>query len=260
MYGKSFGIKYNKSYNPKKYSFYSKEQIASIKKHAKKRIRYFEKYLTLNNPKKILELGCGEGSLASEIKKITNATIYGIDISSTSVRQAKNKGIVAKIADLNFGIPFAARSFDVVICDQLIEHINNTDLLLKESRRVLRNNGYLIIITPNLSFWMNRILFPFGIYPVFLEASLLKKTIGQKFLKRFIVDQEAMGHVRVFNLVALVDILELQGFTIEKRIGIPQTFNLPKIYKIFYDLIDLTFSKIPSFARDIMIVARKTKT
>ncbi len=252
--------KNNFRYLHQEYATYSAEKLAWIGNFAKERVRYLKDYIADKPFRKILELGCGEGSLAYEVKKISNSQVYGLDLSAEGVALARKRGILAKRADLNQGIPLPSNTFDLVFSDQLIEHVYDTDFLLKECHRILKRDGHLIIITPNLSFWMNRILFFIGIYPVFLEASLLKKTLGQKFLKRFIVDQEAMGHIRVFNLAALVDILELQGFTVEKRIGIPQTFNLSKIYKIFYDLIDWAFSKIPSFARDIMIVAKKTKT
>ena len=152
---------------------------------------------------------------------------------------------------------FSPTDFDLLISDQLIEHIYNTDFFLQECHRVLKKGGYLITITPNLSYWMNRVLFLFGLYPIFLEVSTIKKTMGQKFLKKIMKDQEAMGHIRVFNLAALTDILESQGFIVQSKVGIPVSFNLPLVLKIFYDFFDKLFARDVSLARDIMIVAKK---
>ena len=245
----------NQYYKPERYK---KAEITEIRKFAKIRAKFLIKHFEKNKFKKILELGCGEGSLAFEIKKtLDSVQIFGLDFSSTAVKLAKDKGIIAKKADLNLAIPFKNNEFDLVFSNLLIEHIYNADLLLRESLRVLKKGGYFIVITPNLSFWLNRLLFLFGIYPIFLEASLVNKTIGTGFLKKFIFDEEAVGHIRVFNLTALVDMLDLYGFKIEKKIGIPFPFKLPKFLSLLYSILDWFFSKKPSLARDIMVIAKK---
>jgi len=232
-------------------------EIAQLKSFAETRVRYLEKYLRRINPKKILELGCGEGSLAYEVKAITDPQVYGLDISSSSIKLAKKKGIIARKADLNKGIPFKDNVFDLVFSNQVIEHIYNTDVFLKESFRVLKKGGYFIVITPNISFWLNRLIFPFGIYPIFFEVSLYNKTLGAGFLKKFMFEKDAVGHIRVFNLSSLIDMLKLYKFKIEKIEGIPFSFQMPKFLGFFYSILDWIFSKKPSFARDIMIIAKK---
>ncbi len=237
---------------------YTEAETSEIRRLAKIRIKYLSSYLKRINPKKILELGCGEGSLALEIKKLLgNVEIYGLDLSEAALRLAEDKGIITRKADLNEKIPFRNNEFDLVFSNQVIEHINNTDLFFQESLRVLKKGGYFIVITPNLSFWVNRITFPFGIYPVFSEVSMVKKNIGAGFLKKFMFDEETVGHIRVFNLAALIDMLKLYRFKIEKVIGIPFPFQMPKIFGFFYRILDWLFSKKPSLARDIMVIARK---
>lgn len=245
----------NQYYKPERYK---KAEITEIRKFAKIRIRYLEKYLKKINPKKILELGCGEGSLGYEIKgSLPYAELYGFDLSKEGVKLANDKGIKARKADLNEGIPFKDNQFDLVFSNEFIEHINSTDLLFRESFRVLRRGGYFIVITPNMSFWLNRLIFLFGIYPIFAEVSTVNKTMGTGFLKKFIYEKEAVGHVRVFNLPALVDMLEHYGFKIEKKIGIPFSFKVPKFLGLTYNLLDHLFSRKASFARDIMVIAKK---
>lgn len=236
---------------------YLRSQAEHFRAFTDKREKYLSPILNMIKPKRILELGCGEGSLGQLVKRLTGAQIFGIDYSISGLKLAKEKGVIAKEFDLNKGIPFKNNQFDLVISDQLIEHINDTDLLIKESFRILKKGAYLIIITPNLSYWFNRLLFIIGIYPIFLEASLRDKTLGQGVLKKYIIQQEAMGHIRVFNLPALVDILTNYGFLIVKKQGIPLNFSFKSKFSYIYYLIDIIFAKRASLARDIMVVVRK---
>ena len=242
----------------KQYKHYTKAQISEIRKFAKDRIKILNAYLRRVAPKEILELGCGEGSLALEIKRnLGEVEIFGLDLSEEGVKLANKKGIITKVTDLNNGIPFKSNKFDLVFSNQVVEHIYDTDLLFRESFRVLKKGGYLITITPNLSFWINRLIFSLGIYPIFLEVSLKNKLLGEGFLKKIIYDKDTVGHVRVFNLPALVDILELYGFKVEEKIGLPFPFKTPRILTLLYLFLDWIFSKKPSLARDIMVIARK---
>ncbi len=236
---------------------YLKSEEEHFRSFTNKREKYLIPVLNIMKPKKILELGCGEGSLGQVLKRLTGAQVFGIDRSVSGLKLAEEKGILVKKFDLNKGIPFNNNYFDLIISDQLIEHINDTDLLIKEAFRVLKRGGYLITITPNLSYWFNRLLFISGIYPIFLEASLRDKTLGQGFLKKYMIQREAMGHIRVFNLPALVDILSNHGFLIIKKQGISLTFSLKSNFSYLYYLLDMIFAIKTSLARDLMIVAKK---
>lgn len=236
---------------------YSKTHERICEEFATSRKRYLEKILVTIQAKRVLVLGCGEGSFARMIKTVTQADVYGIDYSRTGIKLSKEKKISVVRADLNKGIPFPDNNFDLVISDQLLEHINNTDYLLQESYRVLKKSGYTIVITPNLSCWMNRILFPLGLYPIFLEVSTKDKTLGQGFLRKFMLEEDVVGHIRVFNLPALTDMLQSQKFKIVNKTGIPLSFDLPMPLKPIYSLVDGLFAKKPSLARDILVVARK---
>lgn len=235
----------------------TKKQSKELEAFAVRRIRFLRKDLLALFPKKILELGCGDGSLAREMKTLLRAEVYGVDLSEKALTVASKRGIIIKKADLNKRFPFGDRSFDLVISDQVIEHIYDTNSFISESRRVIKDSGRLIIITPNLSFWMNRILFLLGVYPIFLEVSVKNNTFGLSFLKIFMSDKRALGHIRVFNSGALIDLLRSEGFTIERIRGIPVPFALPPLIRFFYDILDTLFAKRVGFARDIMVIARK---
>ena len=70
---------------------YLKSKTDHFKSFANTRKTYLEPILKMYNPKKILELGCGEGSLGLVIKNLTGAQVFGIDSSATGIRLAKAK-------------------------------------------------------------------------------------------------------------------------------------------------------------------------
>lgn len=221
----------------------------------KLRMEYIRPYI--KNRKKILELGCGQGILGEMIKRENQCEIYGTDISKSGIRLARGRGLHAKIADLNKRLPYKSNSFDAIVSDSLLEHIYRTDQLLGEMYRVLKPGGICITITPNLSFWLNRVIFIFGCYPIFLECSEKFKTYGIKPLNIFIKDMHAMGHVRVFNMSALEDMFRYHRFSVLAKKGIPLGWQMPPFLKQTYGFLDRIFSLFPSLSRDIFLVAEK---
>jgi len=100
----------------------------------------FNKLDVINKNKKFLDIGCGDGSLV----KYLNSN--GIDATGCDIK------------DLNFEkdiFPYKDSSFDYILLYSVIEHINNTDHLILEIRRMLKNSGILIIITPNFRYCFN---------------------------------------------------------------------------------------------------------
>ena len=95
---------------------------------------------------KILDVGCGNGSILSELKKRGYKNITGMDI---------NNEMIDKSIDFSLGniekMPFEANSFDIVICNQTIEHIINFSVAVKELKRVCKNK--LILTTPKQQYY-----------------------------------------------------------------------------------------------------------
>jgi SAM-dependent methyltransferase len=114
---------------------------------------------------------------------------------------------------------FGGEEFDVIFCGEVIEHLFSPDALLSDLREILRPDGILILSTPNLAYWVNRLLLLVGISPLFLENSSRYK-LGRRF--RFLGQGNiTQGHVRLFTFRAARDFLELHGFELLRTRPVP---------------------------------------
>lgn len=108
--------------------------------------------------KRILEVGCGCGSLLALLQR-DNETV-GIDAATDGIAACKARGIEGHCLDPSGEpLPFADNSFDFVICLETLEHMMNPYYALTEMRRVLRDGGRLICSVPN-PIWGHIFLYP----------------------------------------------------------------------------------------------------
>ncbi len=105
----------------------------------------------LNTKKpKVLDVGCGEGYITYEIKKqIPEANVFGIDNSTLAIKTAKNFNGINFIFGDAMNLTFDDNYFDIVVCNNLIEHVDNPNEVLKEIKSKLKDGGYIIISTPS---------------------------------------------------------------------------------------------------------------
>ncbi|UCC97914.1 MAG: class I SAM-dependent methyltransferase [Phycisphaerales bacterium] len=98
---------------------------------------------------KILEIGCGIGSVVFELGKQEH-DIIGTDISSEAIAYGLKKyGDVHLEVQAAETLPYEDESFDVVLSFDLFEHIARIDEHVSEVARVLRPGGYYLLQTPN---------------------------------------------------------------------------------------------------------------
>ena len=99
----------------------------------------------------ILVVGCG----SKKDMSISNKKLVGLDLSITALKESKR--LFPKNSYVNgdgCNLPFKNNSFDTIVCSEVIEHVLNPKKMILEFKRVLKNNGQLIITTPNwLSFY-----------------------------------------------------------------------------------------------------------
>jgi len=131
------------------------------------------KNLALRKEAKFLDVGCAEGNATLKHANsvgIKKDNIYGLDINDEFIKLAKEKFEVFKVDFEKDSFPFEDNCFDLIIVDQVFEHIKNIEHLVKEISRVLRPEGYLLVSTPNLAAFHNRLLLLFGRQPLCLNV------------------------------------------------------------------------------------------
>ncbi len=105
---------------------------------------------SISSPK-ILDMGCGKGHITAEIQKtFLDAEISGLDYSISAIKYAVENfpGIDFCVADAH-NPPYCDNYFDVVVLNNLWEHIPDPLVLLKGISRILKDRGYLILSTPS---------------------------------------------------------------------------------------------------------------
>jgi SAM-dependent methyltransferase len=195
-------------------------------------------------PASLLDVGCGRGFLLSQLATKIDAELYGID-----VYELESEGWTYKKGDLTKGLPFGDDSFELVVFGEVIEHLPDPDYLLEEIWRVLKPGGKVIVTTPNLASWANRILLPFGIQPLFTETSSRKK-MGRRF-KVLGQGGEVQGHLRIFTKAALEELVVACGFGIDGTWGVPFFFPFP------VSKFDEFLCRFPSLSSGLFVMAHK---
>jgi 2-polyprenyl-3-methyl-5-hydroxy-6-metoxy-1,4-benzoquinol methylase len=99
---------------------------------------------------RLLDVGCGEGQLLRRAQKYFD--VHGVDVSEAGVEAARDAlgRDVAEVASAT-ALPFADGAFDVVTCLDVLEHIDDPLVPLREISRVLAHGGTFLFSTPNPS-------------------------------------------------------------------------------------------------------------
>jgi SAM-dependent methyltransferase len=97
-------------------------------------------------PKRLLEVGGGQGELAERIQRELGARVTFLDLSPRMVELAQARGIDAREGDAQ-DLPFDDASFDTVVAAWMLYHVPDVDRALAEIARVLEPGGALIAVT-----------------------------------------------------------------------------------------------------------------
>lgn len=240
--------------------FYEKAHNTGVFPHL--RNEFAKNILADAKVKRILDIGCGTGDFGVMFKSvIPDLEVTGIDISEAAVSEAKSKGINAMRLDLSTEkLPFPDNYFDGIYCGEIIEHVFDTGHLMDEMRRVIKpsTSGRLcpiVLTTPNLGAWYNRILLLIGYQPLFTEVST-RAGFGHP-----VVWWMNAGHIRMFTCRALKEFVVYHKFQIERLIGLGVNTYLGFGARFKFFLIPLNFflRPFPSLSSELMVVMKKTE-
>jgi len=104
---------------------------------------------------RVLDLGCGDGEFLAFLRDHRQCTGYGIEIADANVLACTQRGVNVIQLNLEEGLAlFEDQSFDVVLQLDTLQHLRNTEKMLRETARVGRTG---IVSFPNFAHWPNRL-------------------------------------------------------------------------------------------------------
>jgi SAM-dependent methyltransferase len=116
-------------------------------------LRFIEASGVLRADAEILEIGSGTGGLLNRLRA-RGCRIQGIDVNARLIEEGRAWFGELPVQHVSgTALPFADRSFDIVMSFDVFEHIPDSDAHLREVRRVLRPGGSYLLQTPNK--WTN---------------------------------------------------------------------------------------------------------
>ena len=119
----------------------------------------------------LLDVGCWDGEMTERYARLLGARPHGVEVFAEQAARARQRGIDVAVLDLESQpFPWATGSMDVVIANQVLEHLKNVWLPMSEMFRVTRVGGRMIVAVPNLASLHNRLLFALGRQPTAIRT------------------------------------------------------------------------------------------
>lgn len=176
-------------------------------------MRRFTEIIKISDPVKgrLADIGCHSGLFTKEIIKfIKPKEIYGIDISLQSINKAKKRIKKGKfqVADAH-RLPFKNNFFDVLFCLEVLEHVDFPRKVIQEISRVLKNNGYAIILIPTDNLLFKTIWFLWNLrYPIWkhvhvqsFQGDSLEKIIRKEKLEIILVKTFNLKMLKIIKII-----------------------------------------------------------
>ena len=169
----------------------------------------------------LVDLGCGDGRESFHLGECVGAeTIIGIDHDQSILSDVIKRRGHAVASDFNKPLPLKNNSVNGILCNQVIEHVAKTDLLMAEMYRILNSGGWALVCTPNLASWHNIFSLFFGWQPFSMQVSD-QAFVGNPAHPNYKQPiDEKQAHLRVFTSRGLTDLARLHGFSIQLAKGI----------------------------------------
>jgi SAM-dependent methyltransferase len=198
---------------------------------------------------KLLDIGTTPFSFY--INENTNHQVFAFDYNNLLKERCEELDVNFKSGDLNSGLPYEKNYFDTVIFAEVFEHIHSDPVkLLNSLNSIIKPEGVLILGTPNLASFTNRI----------------KLLFNQPILEYPTWDAEVHGHDRLFVKKELVSYLKKSGFNIQNvRYSSCLDFvksgdesNIKLLFKYFFKISSFPFRLIFSSLNGTIIITAKS--
>jgi SAM-dependent methyltransferase len=128
------------------------EQMAGSLMESEHRGRYLWA-AQLAEGREVLDAGCGTGYGTAILAAAGARRVVGVDVSKDAIEYARSSTAPAPVSEFSLGsiheLPFEDSTFDLAVCFEVIEHVDDQDLAISELRRILRPTGVLVMSSPN---------------------------------------------------------------------------------------------------------------
>ncbi len=207
---------------------------------------FLEKYCNkFSKISTVLDYGCGTGVLQIELeKKFKNVVTYGVDVSKQAVDYCKQRGTKNVVVFDGMEIPFPNGKFDLITAVDVLEHVKDDIVVLKEFKRVLKPNGIAIILVPaHNNLWSTRDirLKHFRRY----EPRELEEKINKVKFK--ILETKNVDFALYFLLLLLCKFSKKKNGVADLSIETVKTNYILNEIFFLYEIIENKFQKLSTF-------------
>lgn len=238
----------------KYYSSYWETQLTSSPPVATaQELALFDRLLAAGSPRKMLDVGCGDGTKLGTWSQAHKIDYTGVDVSDTGVAQSRALGLKAEVIEDASKLPFEDAAFDLVTCTEVLEHLFLPLVALEELKRVTAPGGRIFVTVPNSLMLRIR-----------LDALLLGRFNGRGD-SLSLAEPWRDPHIRFFTLGSLRKMFRHAGLEVIESGGILGSLiqSTPGMHKLFgktvYTPVDRLLDRVhPSlFASRLYLLARK---
>jgi 2-polyprenyl-3-methyl-5-hydroxy-6-metoxy-1,4-benzoquinol methylase len=136
---------------------------------------------------RVLDVGCSAGYLAERMAARGGAVV-GVELNPAAAERARSHCEEVLVADVEaIELPFEPGSFDTIVCADLIEHLRDPQAFLGRIRPLLRDEGRLVLTTPNVANWSIRLQLLFGRFR-YTERGILDRTHAYLFTRKTLIE------------------------------------------------------------------------
>ncbi|MSQ29986.1 MAG: SAM-dependent methyltransferase [Dehalococcoidia bacterium] len=164
-----------------------------------------ERYAPLAG-RRVLDLGCGLGEYVRAFAR-EGARAFGCDIARARLVEGRRRGADGLLAAAGEALPFADGTLDVVVLNEVIEHVTDDRATLREVARVLAVGGTVIVFAPNR-------LYPFETHGVYLRRRYIFGNIPLVNWLPNILRRRLVPHARAYTWRGIERVAAASGLTI----------------------------------------------
>uniref|UniRef100_UPI00404AC985 class I SAM-dependent methyltransferase n=1 Tax=Gelidibacter sp. TaxID=2018083 RepID=UPI00404AC985 len=187
---------------------------------------------------KVLEVGCGRGTFAKQIKDYNNAEVWGIELVESEANLAEtilDKVFIGKCEDIIKNLP--NEYFNAIYFNDVLEHLVDPYWVLSEIKQKLTTNGLIISSIPNIR-----------------NFRVIKKLVVNgdfEYTDKGIMDRT---HMRFFTKKSIKNMYENLGYKVLSNDGInpskslkPYLYNIPLLFRA----MDMKYTQFATVAQKV---------